>query len=165
MFPFQTRDQILYMGQPPVVATERVTTTKTTTTTTITTAPTLSTRPVVHEVVNIRERDQTKTAERLEELVFEQKKLHEEMLAKQRSEFHKENLKLINRLRNTEPSQPAQQTSNHTNLYIAISLLGGSLIGVLIAVAACYCCRRDTHETRSKDRNSSSSGNALHMTI
>ena len=124
-----------------------------------------ATRPVVHEVVDIRERDQTKTAERLEELVFEQKKLHEEMLAKQRSEFHKENLKLLNRLRNTEPTQPAQQTSSHTNLYIAISLLGGSLIGVLIAVAACYCCRRDTHETRSKDRNSSSSGNALHMTI
>ena len=43
MFPFQTRDQILYMGQPPVVATERVTTTKTTTTTTVVTAPTLST--------------------------------------------------------------------------------------------------------------------------
>ena len=141
-----------------------MTDTRTTTTTTVATAPTFSTRPVVHEVVDIRERDQTKTAERLEQLVLEQKKLHEEMLAKQRSEFHKENLKLLNRLRNTEPSQP-HQTSNNTNLYIAISLLGGSLIGVLIAVAACYCCRRDTHEKRSKDRHSSSSGNALHMTI
>ena len=59
MFPFQTRDQILYMGQQPVVATERVTTTKSTTTTAAT-QPTLATRSVFHEVVDIQQRDEIK---------------------------------------------------------------------------------------------------------
>ena len=48
------------MGQPPVVATERVTTTKTTTTTTVATQPTLATRSVFHEVVDIQQRDEIK---------------------------------------------------------------------------------------------------------
>ena len=113
MFPFQTRDQILYMGQPPVVATERVTTTKATTLTTTTPpAPTLSTRAIVHEVVDVRQRDETKATERLEELVMEQKRLHEEMLARQRVEFHKENTKLLNRLRAESETKPASGSSN-----------------------------------------------------
>ena len=113
MFPFQTRDQILYMGQPPVVATERVTTTKATTlTTTAPPAPTLSTQAIVHEVVDVRQRDQTKATERLEELVMEQKRLHEEMLARQRVEFHKENTKLLNRLRAESETKPASGSSN-----------------------------------------------------
>ena len=150
------------MGQPPVVATERVTTTKTTTTTTAATQPTLATRSVFHEVVDIQQRDEIKATERLEELVLQQKQLHEEMLANQRAEFHKENLKLLNKLRQSEAPDTPDAPSN-TNLYIAVALLGGSLVGVLIAVATCYCCRRDSRP--QKDRTSHGSGNALHMTI
>ena len=103
-----------------------------------------------------------KATERLEELVLQQKQLHEEMLANQRAEFHKENLKLLNKLRQSEAPVTPDAPSN-TNLYIAVALLGGSLVGVLIAVATCYLCRRESRP--QKDRTSNGSGNALHMTI
>ena len=61
--------------------------------------------------VDVRLRDETKMTERLEELVLEQKRLHEEMLARQRAEFHKDNAKLLNQLRAESEAKPASGSS------------------------------------------------------
>ena len=95
MFPFEGRDDILYMGQPPVLSKEKTTTTKAATTpTTVATTPSMNTHPKVvnHQVINIQERDEEIEREQQAKIEAETIRIREKIFQDQQAHFHKGNV-------------------------------------------------------------------------
>ena len=87
MFPFESRDDILYMGQPPVLAKEKSTKAPPTSPTSPTT--TTTTKYINHQVIDVQVRDQEIEKQKQIDLEEERRMIRERIYEEQQAHFHK----------------------------------------------------------------------------
>merc|ERR1712025_790490 len=90
-------------------------------------------------------------------------RIREKIFQDQQAHFHKEKMKLLADMaakqRTMNREGYASSSNGATDLIVTIAILGGCLIGVLIAVCACYCikCKKDFKKSTSES-NSNNKG-------
>jgi len=134
--PYERRDDILYMGQPPIVATPKSTTTQATTTaqTTMATHRMLATRLKVHEVMHQQE---------VHNFLAPPPTPPPAPVVTTRSfDYHPFNFFTHPQQNpaNQEP-EPKGESEDSKDLIVTIVILNGALVFVILSVCACFAVR------------------------
>lgn len=152
--PYERRDDILYMGQPPIVATPKPTITQPTTTikTTMSTHEMLATRLKVHEVMSHRE---------LENNLFAPPPTMAPRpvpTTKPRFEYHPFNFFQTQPQRPNYPEDRPKENGNSEeskDLIVTIVILNGALVFVILSVCACFAVKWKMNKRSRRPYNGS----------